>query len=523
MIIETFFKNKSSQDKNGSIPQAQDLFLDDDIPPAYDGHQEDTRVRPIAAPAQDTAFARLKGKPTNFLSVIEKDGPIKGTYIIDPSLQVPPASLPPPKESEPEDRNNLYLHTRNGCVDVDIWLVGRKDSMCVDQMRTTLHLSSGDGSITAKVHSMDAIDPFYLNVFTKDGRVTVLLPRSFHGPLTLQTRDGSCTLSSDLLKNSAKLSVVDRTTRYFVGNYTPSPSWEGDELRVETWDGKIKINIFFFRNYGRDFAALGEDAYYKLITMIVTEKLPTVEGPKLGETEAERTQEVVDLTCDQDLKEDHPPAYDDHTDGSRAPANTEDIPEKHHPIKGTYIVDPSLSIPAEYLPALQDGETEADRKNLHWHTRDGSIDAEIWMVGHRQSLGLNKNRTTLHVSSRDGSVTVKVNAINNIQPFSLDALSTNGRVIVLLPRSFHGPIKLKSIHGSCSLSDDLLRNSTHFGVVDHTARFFVGDFTAASDPSQWKGDELRAETRDGRVKVRYVDEVEQPCRKPGFFSRFFSD
>ena len=92
--------------------------------------------------------------------------------------------------------------------------------------------------------AIDTIDPFSLNVFTKDGKITVLLPRSFHGPITMTSGDGSCTLSDDMLKTSTYLGVVDRTTRYFVGQYSPSSMqqvWEGDEVKVETRDGNIRL------------------------------------------------------------------------------------------------------------------------------------------------------------------------------------------------------------------------------------------------------------------------------------------
>lgn len=192
----------------------------------------------------------------------QRNGAIRGTYIVDPSLHPLPVpreegglvdivkvciaalgvGVPPVAEGE---RKNLYLHTQDGSVDVDVWLVGHKDrSSKGSGKRTLLHVSSNDGSITTKVQAIDAIDPFSLNVFTKDGKITVLLPRSFHGPITMTSGDGSCTLSDDMLKTSTYLGVADRTTRYFVGQYSPSSMqqvWEGDEVKVETRDGNIRL------------------------------------------------------------------------------------------------------------------------------------------------------------------------------------------------------------------------------------------------------------------------------------------
>ncbi|KIM68135.1 hypothetical protein SCLCIDRAFT_106220 [Scleroderma citrinum Foug A] len=257
--------------------------------------------------------------------------------------------------------------------------------------------------------------------------------------------------------------------------------------------------------------------------------------------------------------EDYPPAYDIHTQDTHPPASASaSIPaavgdpltklnqkptnflyvdETHHSIKGTYVIDPSLHIPEAYLHPLN---PEEERKNLYLHSRDGSVDVDLWIVGRKSDSYQEKQRhdprrTKIHVSSRSGTVSVKVNAIDNIHPLSLEVLSRDGRISVFIPRSFHGHLVLKSVHGNCVLSDELLRNSTQLGTVDSTKRIFVGDFSAisasasgsgsesSSTPAEWAGDELRAETRDGRVRVKYVDEVESVVSKRGFFGRLFFD
>ncbi|KAL4068436.1 hypothetical protein V8B97DRAFT_823251 [Scleroderma yunnanense] len=277
--------------------------------------------------------------------------------------------------------------------------------------------------------------------------------------------------------------------------------------------------------------------------MIVT-NMPTAERSKAD------TEDAGTTTCS------HPPAYETLRQDDRlprpacstsiSPEVAEDpltklnckptnflyVDEKSCAIKETYVIDPLLHIPDAYLTPLN---AQEERKNVYIHTRDGSIDVDLWIVGRKDAETSRSEkapdpmrRTTIHVSSRDGSVFVKVYAIDNIHPFSLEIVSRDGRISAVIPRSFHGPLVLKSIHGNCVLSDGLLGNSTQLGsTVDHTRKWFVGDFStvSASDPglAEWAGDEVRAETKDGRVRVKYIGEVESVVSKRGFFGRLFYD
>ena len=70
---------------------------------------------------------RLKGKPTNFLCVDQRNGTIKGIYILDPSLQISDSHLSlPVKEG---GWNNLYLHMRDGSVNVDVLAHGMQGQL----------------------------------------------------------------------------------------------------------------------------------------------------------------------------------------------------------------------------------------------------------------------------------------------------------------------------------------------------------------------------------------------------------
>ncbi|KAG2054319.1 hypothetical protein BDR06DRAFT_884551 [Suillus hirtellus] len=235
---------------------------------------------------------------------------------------------------------------------------------------------------------------------------------------------------------------------------------------------------------------------------------------------------IVDC-CPQDAP---PPAYSTHVQHTSSssptvfqppskPTNFLSLILKDKPIRGCYVIDPQMEIPLNLLPPLNTGETDQERKNLYLRTKDGSIDANIWLIGQEEATPRSGRRTTLSLSSDDGSITAKINTVKVAAPFLLDIYSRDGRVTVLLPRSFHGSLLLTT-RQSTKLSDDLLRQSTMLSTVEHTRRYFVGDVSHRSFGNDWNGDELKVASRDGRIMIRYKDEAELP--KIGFFSRIFS-
>lgn len=128
-----------------------DCCLQDAPPPAYSECVQHTQIASLCS----TEF-QPPSKPTNLLSLVFKDKPIRGCYVIDPLMQIPPSLLPPLNAGEKDqDRKNLYLRTKDGSIDADIWLIGQDQAASNNGSRTTLSLSSNDGSITAKIVSIN--------------------------------------------------------------------------------------------------------------------------------------------------------------------------------------------------------------------------------------------------------------------------------------------------------------------------------------------------------------------------------
>ena len=84
-----------------------------------------------------------------------------------------------------------------------------------------------------------------------NGSISVSIPRSFRGQLTLHTHNGRVALSSTLAPRAAMLSGVNDTVTYFVGERPVEDKWrtgtggEGEEVdEVIGWskNGSIKVS-----------------------------------------------------------------------------------------------------------------------------------------------------------------------------------------------------------------------------------------------------------------------------------------
>ena len=118
----------------------------DDPPPTYVPSSDFPPVRP-------PEIVKPPSQACNFISFVRKNNSVKGSFVVDPSLLIPSALLPPLPEGEAEEsRKNLRLESTNGSVDTDIMLVGEDVSENVKtNPRTTLHLKSENGRVVARV------------------------------------------------------------------------------------------------------------------------------------------------------------------------------------------------------------------------------------------------------------------------------------------------------------------------------------------------------------------------------------
>lgn len=95
------------------------------------------------------------------------------------------------------------------------------------------------------------------------------------------------------------------------------------------------------------------------------------------------------------------------------PCNFVSVSRRDSSIKGTWLLDPMLSIPSDLLPPLPEGESESTRKNLSLQTKDGTIIANIFVLlttaEELQKMADKMNlRILIDTSTKDGHVMIKM-------------------------------------------------------------------------------------------------------------------
>ncbi|KAJ7048231.1 hypothetical protein C8F01DRAFT_1095482 [Mycena amicta] len=161
-------------------------------------------------------------KPTNHLSLSRRYGHISGVkFVIDPRLRVPPQMLALLEQDEMEEtRRNLSLCAQDGGIDADVWVLSHDldEEEEKEKEETVKHCSQ---------HTPRR--PLSLSLHTTDGSISLTLPRSFCGPLTVRLARGYARMrfSPAVSKATTVFSEeADGVRRCFVGDFASAESDE---------------------------------------------------------------------------------------------------------------------------------------------------------------------------------------------------------------------------------------------------------------------------------------------------------
>ncbi|EGO29123.1 hypothetical protein SERLADRAFT_456471 [Serpula lacrymans var. lacrymans S7.9] len=164
-----------------------------------------------------------------------------------------------------------------------------------------------------------------------------------------------------------------------------------------------------------------------------------------------------------------------------------------------------MTLRASAQSPLNPGQLSSNRKNLSFATQNGSISAEIWLLGPRANSNTQPKQATLSLESLNGSIRTWIDNVNGRVPVQVDARTQNGNITLHIPRSFHGYIFASAPNGDFSLSTAINAHATVLGHSHREQRYFVGDMSSV-DEERWTSDELNVHSNNGRIKIGYVDE-----------------
>ncbi|KAF8908557.1 hypothetical protein CPB84DRAFT_1674153, partial [Gymnopilus junonius] len=194
-------------------------------------------------------------KPSNYIHVSRANGGVKGVWVLDPSLVIPSALLPPLSSGETEDaRKNLILESKNGNVHGDVYTLPLRDeptAIVKHRQHISILAKSWNGNVTAKIHDLQSHPnetrlPLHISCTTTNGNVNVYLPRSFEGVINMTTRNGVPRFSEAVQSLVVPISDISGVHRSFLGHFDASKwegdtEWVGDELNAGSSNGQVKV------------------------------------------------------------------------------------------------------------------------------------------------------------------------------------------------------------------------------------------------------------------------------------------
>ncbi|KZT36728.1 hypothetical protein SISSUDRAFT_1049464 [Sistotremastrum suecicum HHB10207 ss-3] len=236
-------------------------------PPTYASSSVSSKVslvHPRAVAGSSTSTLSLprhsahNSQKTNHLYVLRPKGSIKGAWVIDVSVLVPPSILP--KIRDGETRKNLKLHALAGKIAAGIEL---RRSGTTRVTHADIEAFADHGSVKLKIERSDTVR-FRLLCRSNDGSSTIYIPRNFRGSISMHVVDGEGTFSSAVSDHLTFISRQPSRSVHFLGDFPGfNRPWDGDDVEVEVRNGNIKISyVDEFIEQPRLGAGLAEVAFH---------------------------------------------------------------------------------------------------------------------------------------------------------------------------------------------------------------------------------------------------------------------
>lgn len=173
------------------------------------------------------------------------------------------------------------------------------------------------------------------------------------------------------------------------------------------------------------------------------------------------------------------------------------ILRSHERVTGSWIVNPSLSIPTALVADSIPSRFAAS--NLWLESTEEGVNATVRVVDDPPPPG-DRVRTELVFSGR-GAVTVRVHSLGNL-PSKITAVSFSDDVDIRIPADFVGVVTTQCTSTRPTMPSQRCRPLSE---IDGKGRYFIGeDWSAAADHDGWHGNTLDIKAHVGRIHVGFV-------------------
>ncbi|KAL1940865.1 hypothetical protein VTO73DRAFT_7906 [Trametes versicolor] len=231
--------------------------------------------RPVPLPRSpsSTIFRPQNAQTVNYFEVFSKHIPIEGTYLIDPTL---PSVGPVPSTLRKQRRKrnrawgkdgrgtsdiNASFRTRHGAISLDLAVVAESPAIPppgTPKVPATVVVSTRHGRINLNLFEAQPGRSVDLQVESRHGKITLLLPPTYDGPLLFETRNaGAVSFLPAFAARTRTLRASDRETLVVCtapeepGRPKPAPPMspsqpgpdDGDRVFVRTRHGRITVGI----------------------------------------------------------------------------------------------------------------------------------------------------------------------------------------------------------------------------------------------------------------------------------------
>jgi len=139
-------------------------------------------------------------------------------------------------------------------VNADVWVVGWDDTSPLDDAErrervekpVLVELKAHHSSVKFKLFANCIKRPVRIHAHSHHGSINMVLPPSFRGPVTLDSKNGSITLSDAIKARLTMFSDVGGVRRCFIGNLTEEgygkDEWKGSTLDASSHHGGLILS-----------------------------------------------------------------------------------------------------------------------------------------------------------------------------------------------------------------------------------------------------------------------------------------